>query len=80
MKIGVVPAALIAKAARLDAEFYVGDPLAAPIAKTRKRLAHARKRLARLIKEQIAQDAERERLGIKVQPEDVGTTEEEGVQ
>ena len=68
MKVGSVPASLVVKAKRLDAEFFLGDPLAAPIAATRKRLADAEKRLAKLLAEQAQQDAERVHFGIKKEP------------
>jgi hypothetical protein len=69
MKIGIVPASTIAQAhGRLDPEFYLGDPLARPIALTEKRVRESRRRLARLKREQRELNAERERLGIVVAP------------
>lgn len=65
MKISIVPASLLRKTGRLDADFYIGEQAEQKIARTKRSIALAKQRLARQKQEKKQRDLERKRLGIK---------------
>lgn len=67
MIIAPVPASLIARAHRLDADFYIGRRAEARVEKARRAVAVARRRYAAAVRRLKRRDAQRKALGIAIQ-------------
>lgn len=65
MRIGIVPAALIAKTGRLDANFYIGAKEEARVVKARAAIVTAKLRLKRAKSALVKRNAERRKHGIR---------------
>lgn len=65
MKVAIVPASLIAKTGRLDADFYIGTQPEQRVERARGAIVAAKKRLKNAKAAVVKRNAERRKFGIK---------------
>ena len=66
MKIGIVPASLLRKAGRMDADFFIGNEKERKVVLAEENLRKAQKRFANAKAALKRRDEERAKLGIKI--------------